>query len=450
MKQFRHLMIPILVSILWQAPALAVSLEECIHAALENNPSLSAAEHRIDAARAAGRQARSAYAPSLFVSGQITRTDNPTQAFMTRMNQRSLDFSDPTLNFNDPDDAENLRLSTGIRHMVYDGGQRAAHRRMSHYGVGAGTHAAEAVRNTLIFTVMESYYRALQANAFVAVHEEALRGMEENLRVARQRHEAGAAPVTDVLNLDVQVARTREEWLRAKHAFESAINVLNTAIGFDLVTADVILPPQDASPDRFPELPSGDDMQRAIDAHPTWQATMAATAIRRVGVDRARRAAAPSVHLFCTLDWDSDVSSDFERSYLIGLTTEWQFFDGGRRRADVAEARALFSEATAQLEEVRQQLELDWKQAELRMRDAHERLAVTRAIEKSAEAAWSVTRAQYQEGAATLADLLTAQSGRTATQAGRAAAHYDFLIALADWERAKGNLISMHDERITP
>ncbi len=425
----------------------AVSVEDCVEAALNHNPGLQAAEHRVQAARAATMQARAMYYPTFFVSGNLTRTDNPTQAFMMQLNQRTLDFGSLALDPNHPDDTDNLRLSSGVRYQLYDGGTRAAQRRMAQRGVEAGAHAVEAVRNELTFVVIEGYYRALHMRAFVDVQEEALISMKESLRVARQRHEAGAITITDVLNLEVQVAQAREAWLQSQHAFAAAVNVLNTAIGFDFVEPDALLHMDEMDIPEPPDHVSPEELAKQINLHPAFQAARSMQHMRRDDVDRARSRRNPAVNLFGSLDWDSDVNSDFERSYLIGIATEWNIFDGGQRRGDVLQTRAQHAEAVANTEEVRLHLTLDWTQADLRVRDALERLAVTQASEKTAEKAWAVTREQYHAGAATLADLLTAQSSWTSMRARRTAAHYDYLVALADRARANGTLFLAHEER---
>lgn len=415
----------------------AVTMDEAVEAALEHSPGLQAARHRVEAARSAATQAEAAYYPTVFLSGNISRTDNPTHAFMTTLNQRALEISDPTMDFNDPDDADNLRLTAGMRYRLYDGGQRRATQNMMHLGVEAKHHATEAFQNTLIYLVKEGYYHALKTRDFVAVREETVTSLEESLRVARERFEAGSAVITDVLNLEVQVAQAREELIRAKHNFEMAISTLNTAIGTELLSMDRL-----TSPDDEPSRPSADPVQ--LSDHPQLSAAAAMLDIRRQDVRRARGAYAPTLNAFGTLDWDSDVTSDFERSYMVGVMAEWEIFDGFRKRGALRESRSRRAETEATYEQVRNDLSLDLRQAHTRAIDAYERLAVTRTSKESAEKALAITREQYEQGAATLSDLLTAQSGLTATQTRQTAAYYDYLTALANRDRAQGHLIHKH------
>ena len=97
------------------APAArAVTLDEAVQAALENSPTLQAAESRIDSAQALLRQAKSYYYPSIGASANYARSDNPPQAFMMTLNQRSLNMMDPAFDPNHPDDTDNLYWVVGI------------------------------------------------------------------------------------------------------------------------------------------------------------------------------------------------------------------------------------------------------------------------------------------------------------------------------------------------
>ena len=57
-----------------------------------------------------------------------------------------------------------------------------------------------------------------------------------------------------------------------------------------------------------------------------------------------------------------------------------------------------------------------------------------------------ITQQRYQQGAADLAELLTAQTGLTGTRTRNVAARYDYLIALSNLERARGQLVGRYSK----
>lgn len=414
----------------------APSLDDCVKTALDRSPDTAAAAGRIEAARAGFRQARSAWYPLVSAGGGYQITDNPPQAFMMELNQRALNMADPGFNPNEPDSTDDLRLSVGAKYRLYDAGRRTADGRMASSGLDAAEAGEAAVRNELVHQVTRGYYAVLQAQAFVRVQEEAVASLEESLRVAQARHTAGSAAKTDVLNLEVKLAESREDLVRARNGVQLGVAALNTAIGQDLVGPGGLTEAAEAAEPPLPEPPADD----AANARPEVRVAEAMADLRKSGVTRARRDFAPTINAFGSYDWDSGDLSGFEGSYLGGVMAEWDVFDGFRKSQAVREARARASEADAQLEKARRQVRLDLKQAWLQAQEARERLGVTRKSEESAAESLRITRARYEQGAADITELLTAQVGATAIRTRRAAAYYDYLAALSNVRRAKGEL----------
>ncbi len=420
--------------------ANTVPLEEAVEAALSRNPSLQATRHRMVAARGAARQARAAYYPHLSAVGEYSLTDNPVQAFMMSLNQGGLNISDPALNVNAPGDTDNLRVGALVRYSVYDGGHRSANRRRADHGSEAAAHASNAACNELVYQITEAYLRALQARDAITVRVTALESMEEHLRVAEQRLEEGAALITDVLNLKVQVAQAREDRITSQHGLELAISSLNTRIGTPLISADNLSEP----PDHLPDLvPLDADLS---ETHSELQALRALRNVRIAEIQAARSTGRPAVHAFGLMDWNQEPFDNAEQSYMVGVAAQWQIFDGFQRRGAIDEAQAREHELRQQILDTENRLRHRQTQAHIQARNAKERWEAANVNERSAERALRATRDRYKEGAATLSDLLTAQAGLTAIQHRKSVAYYEYLIAQAAIARAQGTLVIDHEE----
>jgi outer membrane protein TolC len=156
--------------------------------------------------------------------------------------------------------------------------------------------------------------------------------------------------------------------------------------------------------------------------------------------DRARREYLPSVSAMGSVDWDSETLSDFEESYFAGAVAEVNLFDGFRTRSGLVRAKANARAARADQTRLRNALLLDLNQAVLGERESWERLEVAEKSLTSADEALRITRDRYQQGAADITELMTAQVGLTATRSRQVAAHYDCLMARANVARAGGVL----------
>ncbi|NCD22209.1 MAG: TolC family protein [Spartobacteria bacterium] len=414
----------------------AVTLDDAVAAALENSPTLQAAEARIDSAQAMLQQAKSYYYPSIGLSAAYTRSDNPIQAFMMQLNQRQLNMADPAFDPNDPDDAENVRGSVGVQWRLFDR-QRDAGRHMARFGAAAGAQALAAARNQLVHEVTRGFYGVLQAQAFAEVQEKSVQSIAESLRIARERFDAGSAVKTDVLNLETQLAQANEDLIRARNGAQLAVAALNAAIGDDLVAPDTIETPAMAALDAPP--PKCTNPQ-AYEDRPELRAARLMRQVKEQDVRKAKGGYVPTVSAFGSYDLDSEDASDFEDSYMAGVMAEINVFDGARTRAAVRAARADLAAARADEEQARLNLKLDLQQAFLGAQEAWERLEVVRKSLETAEEARRIVQEQYQLGAADVSILLQTQVGATAMETRAAAARYDYLTALSNLKRAKGEL----------
>ncbi|NCA81595.1 MAG: TolC family protein [Opitutae bacterium] len=426
------------LAIAWLAApaARAVTLDDAVAAALENSPTLQAAASRIVSAQAMLQQAKSYDYPAIGLSAAYTRSDNPIQAFMMQLNQRQLNMQDPAFNPNDPEDAENVRGSVGAQWRLFDR-QRDAGKNMARFGAEASAQALAAARNQLVHEVTRGFYGVLQAQAFAGVQAQAVKSIEESLRIARERFDAGSAVKTDVLNLETQLAQANEDLIRARNGAQLALAALNAAIGDDLVAPEQIEAPGMAALDAPP--PKCTNPQ-AYEDRPELAAARLMRHVKEQDVRKAKGGYAPTVSAFGSYDLDSEDARGFENSYVAGVMAEINVFDGARTRAAVRAAQADLAAARADEEQARLNLRLDLQQAFLGAQEAWERLEVVRKSLETAEEAQRIVQAQYQQGAADISILLQTQVGVTAMQTRGAAAQFDYLTALSNLQRAKGEL----------
>lgn len=412
----------------------AVTLETCIKSALENNPGIQAGITRINEAKYMIKQAESAYYPRLYLSGAYSMTDNPPEAFMMSLNQKDLNMAKPGFDPNDPDHTDNMRLSVGLKYRIYDGGIKRIHVQMAKESKQLRELGLRAVQNELIHQVTRGYYGVLQAQSFVAVQEESVESLEESLRVATARFNAGSAVKTDVLNLEVKLAQAREDAIRAKNGVRLAIASLNTAIGSDLILSDSLPVP---AREEIREKPERLDFS-VIENRAELKATHTLSNIKEQSYEKVSREDRPTMSAFGSYDFDSGDFSEFEDSYLMGVMAEWEIFDGYQQRNKARVAKAEWQTAKKESLKARNDLRLDLHQAYLKAMDAWERLEVSEKSIESASEALRITSELYKQGVAEISVLLTAQVGLTTQKTRSVAAYYDYLTALSNYDRARG------------
>jgi outer membrane protein len=432
----------VFIVILLATPSVtfSITLDECIGIALRQNPDIEIATRRIEAAEAKIKQAASAYYPWFTLSSSYTRTNNPPQAFMMKLNQKNLDMMSPGFDPNNPDDTDNIRTSLGFKYRLYDFGRRKLDYRMAKSGKSIAAEQRAAVQNGMIHQLTAYYYGALQADAFVSVQEQSVESLQESLRVARERFKAGTAIKTDVLNLEVKLAQAQEDLIKAKNGVMLAVAALNTLIGKELIAVEDI-----CHCETFDDIPRLVEYDAAdVEHRPEMRMAQILSELGDDKLKKSKREYTPLLNAFGSLDWDGKDLNDTEDSYLVGAQIEWDIFTGFYRYNSIADARAARDTARAERKKIRDQLLLDLKESYLIALEARERLDVAYKIVESAEEALRITQERYFHKAADITELLTAEVGLTAIRTRAAAAYYDYLKALSNMERAKGTLVSRY------
>jgi len=125
-------------------------------------------------------------------------------------------------------------------------------------------------------------------------------------------------------------------------------------------------------------------------------------------------------------------------SFSLGL--RWEFFDGGRRRGQIAQFESQRQQLALKLAELEAQVRLETGQALSDYRTALARADSSQIAADAAREALRVARDSFEQGVATQTDLLDAQRRSTSADVLAIAAFYDARIQAARLARAVGRM----------
>lgn len=378
--------------------------------ALDANQNLKAAAARVKEARAMNQAARAGLFPSLGAGFGPTRE---------RVSAASLFEPDGT----------NVPQQTLWR------AQASASYEVDLFGRVASTvdaARADTQRNEALYRsvllalqadVAQNYFelRELDAEAEVFAHAVQLR--EQALKLVKRRYAEGEITELDVSRTQAELATARSDAMtvqRLRAASEHSLAVLLGSVPAEFSMAAEPLKPVDL---RIPPgLPSS-LLERRPDIAAAERAMAAANS--RIGI--AKAAFFPSLTLTGTGGFESATLGDLfkwsSRAFLLGplagTALNIPVFDGGRRKGNLANARAVYEEDVANY---RQQVLVAFREVEDNLSDMRILEAQTRtqneAVEASQRAA-DLSRVRYTEGAVNYLDVIDAE--RTVLQARRAA-----------------------------
>ena len=415
---------------LWLALALTAgadepwTLERALDYAQSHNPDARIAQQRIAAAQAGLEQADSAFWPRLQVQSSYIRTDNPMLVFGSILNQQAYNSS---LNFNDVPNVDDLNARGIVTLPLYAGGKNSASRQAARANAEAAKLDAAAIRNALGFEVSRAFYTVLKTRQFIAAAEAAVNSYSSNLVVAQRRMDAGSLLKSDVLDIEVRQAQSREDLIRAHNANILAIRALRNLLGIEEGAFTVT----DTAP--VVSVPCAGDFSQRPELAAAGERASAAQANVRV----SKSGYQPRLSAFGSLEhdygWETDGGGN---SYTAGVMVQWDLWDGFLTRAKTREAQANLESAREEQRKVRLAVDLEVEQARLDLNAANERLDVSRKAVEQAEESATLTRNRFDQGLVLSTQLIDSESALVAARVRRAEAESDQRIAIAALRKA--------------
>jgi outer membrane protein len=417
-----------------------LTLPQAVDLALKNNPAVKAADAYAEAVQRAVSEAKAGYYPRIDFSEGFTRSNNPVFVFSSLLTQRRFgpqNFDIGTLNF--PLPLDNFQTLFAARAALYDAGQTAHRVRDARLEAQVAKHGLERTSQEVIFSVVRAYLNGLLAAESVRVAEASVASTEADLSRAQTRQTQGQALSSDVLSTVVQLAQAKEELISARNGAAIAQAGLNVAMG---VLEDGPNHTQGPlSEAAFDHGTLAERQQRALTARPDYQQSLIGKEEAANGAGMARAEFLPTVNAFGSWEVDNETfASRGGNNWTAGATLNFNLFDGGARRARLAESHARERQAEALRDQLASAIRLQVREAFLNLTAAGERVEVSRQSASQAQESLRILQNRYEAGLETITDVLSAETAHARAQRDFLNAVYDERIAFATLELATGEL----------
>ncbi len=436
------------------APAQAVhlTLDAATGRALDASHRLGELRARQEGARAAVEGRQAAGRPLVSVQAGYTRT-NHVDAFGVGIPGRAFEIIYPDI----PD---NYRTRLDLQWPIYTFGRTDALERLARAEADATGKDVQAARADLKLETTRAFWAVVTARESVRVLEESVKRMDAALADVRNRQQVGLVPPNDVLS--VQAQRSRQAMLRiqAQNQLDQVTADLARLVGLRTdariepdATLDLDPGAGSAAGDQATPAPAQITLSRtdlralvaeARGARPDRQALVsrvaeagerraAAAAGRRPtlavagGVDYAR----PNPRIFPRI-------GEFRESWDATINFSWLLWDGGRARADIAEATAGQQAIAERLADFDAALDVEVRQRYLDVHSTRAAVAAARDSVAAAAEARRVVSDRFANGVATSTDVLDAHVALLQAELDRTQALANVKLAEARLNRALG------------
>lgn len=422
-----------------------LDLQTACRIALAKNPSMDAARARVDQAREAVRQARSAYWPRFDLTASQTRVDLSDNEYQTQLaiNQAMIgagaDLTNP----------ENYyQASVEASWLLFDGFTRRFNFAAAKGGAQSSAAARDDAHRLLLQAVSNAFLSAQLSleNVSIAKADEAFN--QRQLTEAKLRHEVGTGALSDVLNFEVRANFAKSDLIVVQRDYETALIALAALLGIENARL-----PQDT---RLAALKEVDETE--------LQAPLLDSLIKEAHLQRpdliqnewlVRQAQAdikakrgnyyPSISLAAAYDGERTDDFGFESKDFgtrVGINLSFNIFAGGLFHAQHQQAKMRLHEAEKIRENIKINVTSEVQTTIQRVLSTQKQLLLQRTNARLVQKTRDLVEKEYKAGVGSLVRLNEAQRDLTAAQVRLAAARVALRQAWYDLWSATGQIES--------
>ncbi len=409
-----------------------VTLAEALDRAVHLDPAYVQALTQVNNAEAARKTARLAFLlPTVNASTSFTKLS--TQQF-------NLGTGQPA--------SASATASLDARYELFNGGRNIAEAKRSAAALEAARAGEVSARFMIAAQVERAYYDVLGARELLEVGRQRLARAQEQLVTARARVVSGATVQSDSLQVLLEVERAGTEVQR--RTADLQVNQLELGRrtgsdhGIDAAPLDTLPPPPLT-------LSLEEAVQYAATQGPIW---LQARANERAAEQQLRARMGsyfPTVALTASLGkYDSKFFPSLTTRRTVGFTISLPIWDGAQRELALTVLRSNRTLATATREDLERSVRHDVTAAYTAYEVARGALSSALTGVAVANEIYRVQDARYRAGAATVLELLDAQSQLVQAQADVVQSRYGVRLARASLEVILGHRLSTVPDRSNP
>jgi len=413
-----------------------VDLKAAIGYALANNFAIRAARERIRQQEGVEITVRARQIPNVSAGGSYTG------------NARALSSYAP------PENDRAWSVALEARQVLYAGGGVAASVQGARLTREAAVLELEGIINQQLLAVRTQFYTVLLTKEKIGVQEENVKLLEQQLKDAQSRLNAGTVSNFEVLRAEVALANGQPPLIQARNDYRVATEQLRQLLGFGSATGASVTPGPAfvgslaAGPQA--DLPLADALGAARANRPELQrlAKLAEAGEQNVRANRAGYY--PEVDLVGSYNWTRGLLTagwtDRREGWIGGVQAQWNLFDGRATAGRVVQARSQLTQAQLALAEATLGIEVQVRQAYSTLIEAWELVQASVKTAAQAQEALRLANVRYGAGTATQLDVLTSQVALTEARLNELQANYGYNVALAAMRQAMGQA----DEFVNP
>lgn len=424
----------------------ALTLDECIRLAKENNKRMVASEHRWQASLFDKCSAKALFFPSFSVTGNALYS-TADGSYSSGMGQLPVLGADgvPTGQsalFPGIDLAYDLGwiYNGGIKveQPLYMGGKIRAGYRMAKIGNEIARQNRRLTESDVIVETSRAYAGVVRTKELMRVAKSYRDLLAELMRTVESARKHGMKSQNDVLKVEVKLNESELNLRRAENGHRLAVMNLCHYVGrplTDKIDIEGSLPSMEA-----------DNIQHGgISNRPEYLMLEQQSELAKQKITVARAEYLPQVGLMGQYGYMNGVELNGRKlidswNFLVGVQVSIPVFDFGHRINKIKSAKAQYAQAQAEREDTNEKLTLEMSQSFNNLDEALLERKLAESSVVSAEENLRTSRLQYEKGVETLSDHLEAQTLWQQAHQTQVEARINCYLRWLEYQKATGRI----------
>ena len=297
----------------------------------------------------------------------------------------------------------------------------------------------QATEQSLVNDVKRAYYAILQTQGAVRAAEESVKLYHELDRVTGEYVVQQVALKTDLMDVQTKVAKAEYEVLTLNNSLSTQKEQLNHLLGRDVRTEFNITDGLETAQATMRETNLSDARKRALEQRP--EIREARLRLQQADLDRRIKKSEriPDVSLTVNTVTTANYSNFVPRNVNgVGIQVEWEVFDWGRKKHELAEKKRVIAQADNTVLETESLVLLEVNSRFRALQESCQLIRIAQLAQTTARANVQVAAYKYRLEAVLLKDVLTAQTSLAKANYDYQEALLTFWTAKADFEKALG------------
>lgn len=402
-----------------------LTLDDCVKAALANNPKLQQMASKVELNRAKAGISKSGYLPQVSTTGGYTHYDTSKIAF----GSFSIAGLDKRYNI--------LSENTGVSQLIWDFGKTLNQIRAANETLSAAQYEFIETQENTVLNAEKAYFSVMRAQLLLDATKDKLNMAKVRLERARGFYEVGFQQPYDVTKAELSVANANLDLVIAKKDFELAKVTLNSIMGNIAGTNYRAFEIKEFKP---AEVNLDAALKDAASGRVELQKLQAQARAAQADLEVKKKGNWPAVSLggnHQVSDTDTTGVGNV-RSWDIGAQVSWPWFDGFKTKFEIEAAQASFKMAQLGIQDETLSIGLEVQKAVLSLDEEKERVNAAAKLLQQAAENLEISQARYEEGLGSIIEVTDAETSLVSAKQTHASSIADYLSSLAEYQKSIG------------